>query len=152
MNLRKIMIALLFAAAGTGFLAGQQSGSPASQTPAHFYNVDSERRVEGSIRDILFEPRYEERSPFLIIVLEEKATGQIYRVEVSPAWFFGHDLHKGEPVKIIGSFYARDGEFFLIARELQAGPETFRLRDSRGFPNWRGGQMKGKMKRQGRGM
>jgi hypothetical protein len=146
------LIVFLCLAGFADIALGQQPGQPSSRKPAHFYNVDSERRVEGVIREVLFEPRYEDRSPYLIVVLEEKKTGQIYKVELSPAWFFDHDLHKGEPAKIVGSFYAKDDEYFLIARELQAGGETFRLRDSRGFPSWRGGPMKGKGQRRGRGM
>jgi len=147
-----ILITFLFLAGSARVALGQQPGQPPLQKPAHFYNVDAERRVEGVIREVLFEPRYEDRSPFLIVVLEEKKTKQTYKAELSPAWFFDHDLHKGEPVKIVGSFYAKDDEYFLIARELQAGGETFRLRDSRGFPSWRGGPMKGQGQRRGRGM
>ncbi len=120
------------------------------QQEAHFYNVDTERQVEGVIRQLIFEPRYEGSAPFLILIVEEKKTGQVYTAEISPVWFFNHDLHKGEKVKITGSIYTKEGALFLIARELQAAGETFILRDSRGFPSWRGGQMK--MKRRGRGM
>jgi hypothetical protein len=144
--------AALFLAGFTAVALGQQRAQPTSQEPAHFYNVDSERRVEGTIREVLFEPRYEGRSPFLIVVLEEKKTGHVFKIELSPAWFFDHDLHKGEPARVLGSFYTKDGENYLIARELQWAGETFRLRDSRGFPNWRGGPMKGKGQRRGRGM
>ncbi len=148
----KIFAVLLFLTVGTELSLGQQPGPTPPQRPSYFYNVDTERRVEGLIREVLFEPRYEDRAPFLIVVLEEKNTGQLYKAEISPAWFFEHDLHKGERIKMIGSFYAKDDEYFLIARELQVGGETFRLRDSRGFPNWRGGPTKGKMQRRGRGM
>lgn len=142
-----------------GAFLGQQSGQTQSQQvqqqarppeQAHYYNVDTERRIEGKIKEIVFEPRYEDRSPFLIIILEEKKTGQVYKVEISPAWFFNYDLHQGESIKIIGSFYTKDNENFLIARELQVGGEVFRLRDIRGFPNWRGGPMKEKTGRRGR--
>lgn len=126
----------------------QQAQQPSpGPKQAHFYNVDSERRIEGTIQEIILEPRYEERQPFLMIVIKEKKTGEIYKVEVSPAWFFNYDLHKGESIKIIGSFYSLNNENFLIAREVQVGGETFRVRDSRGFPHWRGGPMKGKVRR-----
>lgn len=131
-----------------GLLRAQ--GRPGPQE--HFYSVDSERRVEGTIQDVLFEPRYQDRAPFLVLVVEEKGTGVRYRVEVSPAWFFGRDLHKGESVRILGSYYAKDGVDNLIARQLQAGGETFRLRDSRGFPTWRGGAAARKGWRRGPGM
>lgn len=128
-------------------------GRPAlSQHPSQFYNVDTEKQVEGTIQDVLLEPRYENRAPFLILVLEEHETGQKYKVETSPAWFFDHDFHKGERVKVTGSVYTKDENLYIIARQVQSGGEIFALRDSSGFPNWRGGQMKGKGKRKGRGI
>jgi hypothetical protein len=145
-----LAIILMTGAALAAF--GQQLGRPQAQTPARFYNVDTEKQVDGVIEQVLFEPRYEDRAPFLLVVVEEKKTSQKFRVEVSPVWFFNRDLHKGEPVKIIGSLYSKDDDAYIIARELKTGGETFRLRDSRGFPNWRGGPMKQKGKRQGRGM
>lgn len=135
----------------------QQTQSQQTQRSAqdpkqvHFYNVDSERKIDGIIQEIILEPRYAENLPFLIIVIKEKKTGEIYKVELSPAWFFNYDLHKGESIKILGSFYSQNNENFLIAREVQVGGETFRLRDGRGFPNWRGGPMKGKAGRRIRG-
>ncbi|MBP1768171.1 MAG: hypothetical protein H6P98_2286 [Candidatus Aminicenantes bacterium] len=119
---------------------------------APFYNVDTEKQVEGTIRELLFEPRYQDKAPFLILVIEEKKTGEVYRAEISPAWFFDYDLHKGESVRIVGSTYAKDDSQYLIARRLQCGGETFFLRDSRGFPSWRGGQMKRVGRHRGRGM
>jgi len=146
------LLAAMLLAVGPGAAWGGQAGRAPAQKSAYFYNVDTERRVEGVVQEVLFEPRYEDRAPFLILLLEEKKTGNPFKVELSPAWFFGHDLHKGEPVKIVGSFYAQDNESFIIARELRTGGETFKLRDSRGFPNWRGGPMKGKGRRRGQGM
>jgi hypothetical protein len=131
---------------------GQQPDQPQAKTPARFYNVDTEKQIEGVIEQVLFEPRYEDRAPFLVIIVEEKKTSQKFRVEVSPVWFFNRDLHKGEPVKILGSADGKGDDVYIIARELKTGGETFRLRDSRGFPTWRGGPMKQKGKRQGRGM
>ncbi len=141
---------LAIAAVSPSAWAGPASRKQA-RSPQHFYSVDTERRVEGVIKDLLFEPRYEDRAPFLILLVEEKDTGKIYRVETSPAWFFDNDIHKGEKVKVLGSFYSKDGADYLIARQIQAGGQTFVLRDSRGFPEWRGGAMKGKGWRRGRG-
>ncbi len=150
---RRIFPLVVLLAAGAVLAAiGQQPDQPQAKTPSRFYNVDTEKQVEGVIEQVLFEPRYEDRAPFLVIVVEEKKTSQKFRVEVSPVWFFNRDLHKGEPVKILGSVDGKDDDVYIIARELKTGGETFRLRDSRGFPNWRGGPMKQKGKRQGRGM
>lgn len=139
---------LLFLALQGPLLSGQEAVGP----QARFYNIDTERWVEGTIREVLFEPRYEDRAPFLILVLEEKGSGEVYRAEISPVWFFDQDLHAGEFVKILGSLSTKDGTRYLIARELQSAGEKFLLRDSRGFPSWRGGKMKRPGQRRGRGI
>jgi hypothetical protein len=130
-------------------IASQARGQ---QPSAPFYNVDAEKQIEGTILDLAFEPRYKDRAPFLILIIEEKSTGEVYRAEISPAWFFDYDVHKGESVRIIGSTYTQDDSQHIIARRLQCGGETFYLRDSRGFPNWRGGQMKRGDRHRGRGL
>jgi hypothetical protein len=119
------------------------------QKTKHFYNVDKEITVEGNIHEIIMEPRYKETSPFLVVLLEEKTTKKLYQVEISPVWFFDHDFHKGENLKVKGSHYSSDGKSLnIIAREVQCRGETFFLRDKHGFPNWRGG--KGQLKRRGK--
>lgn len=143
----RILVVLLIMLAGGGAVTAQQ----AAGQNAHFYNVDTERKVDGTIREILFEPRYEDRSRFLILILEEKQSRDIYRAEISPVWFFDYDLHVGERVEIVGSLYTKEGTRFIIARELKSAGETFQLRDSRGFPTWRGGKMKRAGQRKGRG-
>jgi hypothetical protein len=123
----------------------------AAQASPHYYNVKSEIRIEGLVQDIRFEPRYEGTAPFLILALEERTTKRLFHVEISPAWFFERDVHKGEPMKIVGSLVASEGlPSLLIAREVQVPGETINVRDARGFPNWRGGPMqRGKRKRGG---
>lgn len=143
-----LFVFLVWLASGGFLLPGQESREPAGP----FYNVDTERQVEGIIRELLFEPRYEDRAPFLILILEEKESGEVYRVEISPAWFFDRDLHVGESVKVVGSLYAKDKTRSIIARELQCSGEKYFLRDSRGFPSWRGGKMKKAGQRRGRGI
>jgi len=134
-------------------VSGLLAGISFAQTSQHFYNVDSERRVEGTIQEIIMEPRYKGSAPFLVLKLEEKGTHSLYNVEVSPAWFFEHDFHKGEDLTVIGSFYTTDGEKMnIIAREVRFKGETLVLRDKHGFPNWRGGQSGGKGRRRGKGI
>jgi hypothetical protein len=129
------------------------AGISFAQTSQHFYNVDSERRVEGTIQEIVMEPRYKDRASFLVLRLEEKGTHNLYNVEVSPAWFFERDFHKGEDLTVVGSFYTTDGEKMnIIAREVRFRGETLVLRDKHGFPNWRGGQSSGKGRRRGKGI
>ncbi|UCC41330.1 MAG: hypothetical protein JSV96_07880 [Candidatus Aminicenantes bacterium] len=121
------------------------------QEPQHFYNVDKEIKVEGKIQKITMEPRYKNTSPFLIIMLEKKDTREIYKVEVSPVWFFDHDFHKGENLMVIGSLYStKEKTQSIIARAIRSRGETLILRDKQGFPNWRGGPMKKKGRRKGK--
>lgn len=133
---------------------GVAASFPFAQTPQHFYNVDSERRVEGTIQEIVMEPRYSDSAPFLVLKLEEKGTKVLYNVEVSPAWFFEHDFHKGEGLTVVGSFYTTEkGKMNIIAREVLLKGQTLVLRDKHGFPNWRGGgQSGGKGRRRGKGI
>ena len=121
-------------------LAGLAAGTAAAQGGGPFYNIDKEVRIEATVREIVLEPRYKGTAPFLVLGVEESGTAKRFKVEVSPSWFFGQDVHGGEKVKVVGALVETpDGVPTIIARELQLRGETFRLRDKRGFPNWQGG-------------
>lgn len=111
-------------------LGGQETPG---QAPQHFYNVDKEVRIEGTVREIRFEPRYKDRSTFLIVVLQAARSGETFNVEVSPSSFFSQDLHQGERLTIVGSLA---GEGAVIARQMRFRGETVILRDKKGFPSW----------------
>lgn len=112
----------------------------AGQTPAHFYNVDTEVRIEATVREIVLEPRYKGSAPFLVLRVEESGGARSFDVEIAPSWFFGQDVHGGEKVEIVGSLAESAGQTpTIIAREIRYRGETFKLRDKRGFPNWQGG-------------
>ncbi len=122
------------------------------QKKEHFYNVDKEITVKGTIKEIKMEPLYKNTSPFLVIILKENKTNNIFKVEISPVWFFDHDFHQGEYLVVKGSFYASEENVRnIITREVQFSGQTLFLRDQHGFPNWRGGKgqtnRKGKRKR-----
>ena len=121
-----------------------------SQETDHYYNVDTEKKVRGTIQQIVMEPRYKDSSPFLIVTLEEKKTQEMFNVEISPVRFFSQDFHKGEEIEVIGSVYSKDGKKNIIARQIRYRGEIFMLRDKHGFPAWRGGEMIQKKKRKGK--
>ena len=132
-------------------LALGASGQTAPPTPSqpHFYDIDREVKVEGTIAEVRFEPRYQNRAPFLIVRLAEKGTGRMFVVEISPVWFFDRDIHQGEAMRVTGSLLSAadpSGAAGLIAREVQAQGEKIAVRDKRGFPNWSGGQRRGRRK------
>jgi hypothetical protein len=122
------------------FLAVLVAGTAAAQSGGQFYNVDKEVRIDGTVREIILEPRYKGTAPFLVLGVEDSASAKRYNVEVSPSWFFGQDIHGGEKIKVVGSLSETPESVpTIIARELQLRGETFKLRDKRGFPNWQGG-------------
>ncbi|MBN2246902.1 MAG: hypothetical protein JW755_13775 [Candidatus Aminicenantes bacterium] len=121
------------------------------QKTEHFYNVDKEIKVQGTIVEIILEPRYQGTAPFLILLLEHDESKNKYYVEVSPTWFFEQDFHKGEKLSVIGSLYSGQGNSQnIIAREMQGKGKTMVLRDKRGFPNWRSGQNNRQMRKKGK--
>lgn len=109
------------------------------QEPQHFYNVDREVDITGTVREIVMEPRYQDKAAFLTVVLEEKKTGKRYTVEISPAWFFEQDLHQGESLRITGSLVSEGKVNLVMARQVRLRGEMMAVRDKHGFPNWRGG-------------
>jgi hypothetical protein len=136
------------------FVAIALLSSPASgqKAPPFYYNLDKEIKIEGVIREIRLEPRYESSSPFLIILLDDAKSGRAYSVEVSPAGFFEQDFHKGEKIKIVGSLCNMELACCdVIAREVQCGGSTWAVRDKQGFPNWRKGSMPGMGRKIGKG-
>jgi hypothetical protein len=142
MRAARLVPALLAALAFLAVSASRAQSPPQGKSVPHFYDVDKEVKLEGAVREIRFEPRYEGTAPFLVLVLDDKPTGAAYVVEVSPAWFFEIDLHKGEKVRLTGSLVSRtSGTNTVIAREVHCQGETIVLRDRHGFPNWRGGPM-----------
>jgi hypothetical protein len=125
-------------------------GTVFGQKPDHFYNVDTEKKIMGTIQKVVMESRYKDTSPFLIVVLEEKKTEEVYNVEISPVRFFTHDFHKGEELEVTGSLYIKEAEKNIIARQIRFRGEIIMLRDKKGFPAWRGSGMKQKKRIKGK--
>jgi hypothetical protein len=139
--MKRILALVLCGLTAAAAMAGQEAPAQAVGT---FYNVDKEVRIEGAVREIRFEPRYKDRTPFLILVLQDPKSGQTFNVEVSPSWFFRQDLHQGERLTVVGSLA---GEGAVIARQLRLRGETLIVRDKKGFPSWSRGAAKAKGKR-----
>ncbi len=126
--------------AGSALLFSQQPGT-------HFYNVDREVTISGKVQEVIMEPRHPGSAPFLMVILQENTSGVVYKIEISPAWFFEQDLHQGESLKITGS-QVESGEVKLImARRVQFRGEMKTVRDRHGFPNWSQGNRQRRRKR-----
>lgn len=114
--------------------------SYADQTTSHFYDAKKEIQIDGTILKIAMEPRYKDAAPFIVLALEQKKTGALYQVEVSPAWFFERNFFKGETLRVIGSLYSKEGIHHIISRRIRISGDWLILRDKHGFPQWRGGK------------
>jgi hypothetical protein len=72
----------------------------------------------------------------------ETADGTWMDVRLGPAWFLeskGFELAKGDALRVKGDVVDSDGSSFLVAREIEKGERTLRLRDDGGVPLWAGG-------------
>jgi hypothetical protein len=127
-----------------------------AQEPIKYYRVDSVKTIKGEVINITSEKSYHKRD-FTVIYLKEKKSGEIYRVEVSPEWFFNMDLMKGSKIEVTGSHCRmEDDTHLLMTRSITFQGEIYQFRDKYGFPLWRGkGKYmkpgdKGGMRRRGR--
>jgi len=60
------------------------AGAPTlDQAPGHFYNIDTEIRVEATVREIVLEPRYKGTAPFLVLRVEESGGSRTFDVEIA---------------------------------------------------------------------
>jgi hypothetical protein len=126
-----------------------------AQKPIRYYRVDSVKTVKGEIVEIKSETGHN-KGNFTVIYLKEKKSGEIYKVEVSPEWFFNMDLMEGSYIEITGSCTLEDGTNLVMTRSIAFQGELYEFRDKYGFPLWRGKGKhanrgaKGNMRRRGR--
>jgi hypothetical protein len=104
-----------------------------------YFQVDKIKTIRGEITDIKTEKSYH-RNDFIVIYLKvkEKTGEEIYRVEVSPGWFFAMDLMKGSKIEVTGSYCTIDGQSLMMTQSITFQGEMYEFRDKYGFPLWRG--------------
>jgi len=134
---------------------------PETDNPARltYYRVDKVKTLRGDIADIKKEKCFYKKD-FIVIYLKEKKSGEIYRLEVSPGWFFAVDLMKGSRIEVTGSYSKENNMNLIMTRAITFQGEVYQFRDKNGFPLWRGkgkgmrqprkGKGRGKMKGRGR--
>jgi hypothetical protein len=121
-----------------------------------YYRVDQVDTMQGEIIAIKTEKCYQEND-FVVLYLKEKTSGETYRVEVSPGWFFTLDLMEGSQIEVTGSSSKAGETNLVIAQSITFRGELSQFRDQSGFPLWRGkgkhlqGAQRGKRKRKQRG-
>lgn len=112
-----------------------------------YFQVDKIKTIRGEVTDIKTEKSYH-RNDFIVIYLKVKGkTGEeIYRVEISPEWFFAMDLMKGSKIEVTGSYCTINDQSLIMTQTITFLGEKYEFRDKYGFPLWRG---KGKYMKQG---
>ena len=115
-----------------------------------YYRVDQVITLKGEIIEIKTEKCYQDKD-FIVLYLKEKKSGDRYRVEVSPGWFFTMDLPTGSQIEVTGSTGKVGETDLLIAQSITFRGELNQFRDKSGFPLWRGKGKYMKDARQGKG-
>lgn len=120
-----------------------------AQAPLQYFQVDHIKTVCGEITDIKTERTYH-KNDFIVIYLKvkEKTGAELYRVEVSPKWFFTMEIIKGSKIEVKGSYCSIDGQRVMMTQSIVFQGKTYEFRDKFGFPLWKG---KGKYMKPGDG-
>ncbi|MCP4214572.1 MAG: hypothetical protein GY765_07940, partial [bacterium] len=88
---------------------------------------------------------------YAVIYLKEKTSGEIYRVEVSPRWYFHLDLIMGSRIEVTGSFSKSGSTRVIMTRTITSRGKRYHFRDKHGFPMWRGTRKQKRRVKRGRG-
>ncbi len=86
-----------------------------AQKQIKYYRMASIKTIRGKIKEITWEKCYQKKD-LTVMYVEEKQSGDIYRVEVSPAWFFHMDLVKGSRIEVAGSYNREKNRNTIMTR------------------------------------
>jgi RecG-like helicase len=111
-----------------------------------YYRVNTVRTVRGEITAVKTEKCYRQKD-YTVIYLKEKKSGHLYRVEVSPRWYFNMDLMVGSRVAVTGSVSKTNQINQVMTRSIMFQGEMFHFRDKHGFPLWQGKGRRGTRRR-----
>ncbi len=120
----------------------EQSNASSVEDAIKYYRVDTVKTINGKIESIANEKSYHKHD-FVVIYLKEKKSGEKYRVEVAPRWYFDVDLMVGSMIEVTGSDCGATGPHVLMTRSITFQGEHYLFRDDMGFPLWRGGKKHG---------
>lgn len=107
------------------------------------YDVDKVETIEGEVTEVVYQPGKKQQG-VEGVHLVVKAANETIAVHLGPAWYMSQQefsFSKGDKVVITGSRISYNNAPVLIAAMLQIGDMTLQLRDSNGFPRWRGWRM-----------
>ncbi len=112
---------------------------PDVDKPIKYFRVDKVITVTGTVTEIKNEKSYyNSNSDFVVAFIKEKKTGELYKIEFSPAWYFNLDIMEGSKVRVTGSDNLLGGQHLIMTQSLVFEGDIVHFRDKSGFPLWRG--------------
>ena len=106
----------------------------AGEKVCFFFSPEKKVEIEGKVEKIEENQNFCKSSYFVVLSVKDKA-GKLFKIYISPFWFFTERPDVGEEVKIKGA-YSEDNRRLLIAEWIYFRGEKIFLRDERGFPLW----------------
>jgi len=136
-GLVSVLIILCLPLFGSAVQADKLETERSSASHVDYYRIDTVRTIYGEIMDIRTEKSFKKKD-FTVLYVKEKKTDKLYRVEVSPQWFFDLDLMVGSRLEISGSVKPGGDLNRMMTRSITYQGDVFHFRDGNGFPLWRG--------------
>ncbi len=99
-----------------------------------FFSPDKKVEIEGRVERVEENQKFCRSSYFVVLNVKDRA-GKVFKIYISPFWFFTHRPEVGEKVKIKGAYW-EENRSFIIAEWIYFRGEKIYLRDERGFPLW----------------
>lgn len=119
-----------------------------SQNQIKYYRLENVITIQGVIQKIQIEECYRKKN-FMVIYINEKQQKRNYRIEVSPKWFFGIELMKGNLIEVTGSHSVLKDSHLILAKSITFQGQIHYFRDKYGFPLWQGKGKYSKYRNQG---
>jgi hypothetical protein len=117
----------------------------AQRTDRPTYDPSTVEEIRGTVRSVEMQPS--QNGPGYGVHLTLAVGDETVPVHLGPSWFIDNQdqhLAQGDEVEIVGSRVTRGGAAFVIAREVRRGDDVLVLRDTAGYPVWRGWRRSGR--------
>lgn len=144
MNRKRVLFVFIVLALFLSFPAGDlfsqvpEAGADTKEQMKYF-RVDKVITVAGTVTAIKSEKSYKSRkNDFIVAYLKDKKTGDQYKIEFSPAWYFNLDIMEGSQIRVTGSKCRISGQQLIMTQSIVFQGGIFHFRDKHGFPLWRG--------------
>ena len=145
-RITRLIPALAIAGALTAFSASAQVGANGNQDPGlnqagpsgRMYNPQTVETIHGRVVKVESATPVNGMGPRGVHIVVKTGT-QTVPVHLGPNWFIENQASRIKPnddVAVTGSRVSRNGQNFLIAKEITDGNQVLNLRDDTGRPLW----------------